>query len=41
MSDVSENQLKLNVHYSNARVNPDIMKSLQAAKGMLETLLKK
>jgi len=41
MSDVSENQWKWKVRSSNARVNPDYIKSLQAAKGMLETFLKK
>ena len=40
MSDVSENQWKWKVRFSNARVNPDYIKSLQAAKGTMETLLK-
>tara|TARA_Y100000815_G_scaffold3778_1_gene3666 strand:- start:25 stop:237 length:213 start_codon:yes stop_codon:yes gene_type:complete len=41
MSDVSENQWKWKVRSSKARVNPDDIKSLQVAKGTLETFLKK
>ena len=41
MSDVSENQWQLKVRSSKARVNPDDIKSLQVAKGTLETFLKK
>ena len=41
MSDVSENLWQLKVRSSKARVNPDDVKSLQAAKGTLEIFLKK
>ena len=40
MGDVFENQWKWNVRSSKARVYPDDIKSLQAAKGTLETYLK-